>query len=326
MMKNTVKSARGPEKIHMKEPKLLSKSQQTALQLMKKEEINAKRSRLECLLVQQYVGKYGNKSPNSEINDCIKGSISQFLDSYSDLTVAESNLSVLETSIRENVMKMKRMRVAQRKEMAEEARKVLEKTENNNTNDSNSNSNDQSNNSQKIEENRWPVISAILAADDEVRRMNEARAAAGKKYRFQEDLNEQIKMNRRKKLSEAEEREQLLKMTKLQLEEYNKEQQEIRMRKDEHLRIERELRLGQIEEKKLMKEMEKQRRIAQEKQEMARAKRAASEEQEQQRLMREKIKKQQEQLFEENERNKALKAEQLRAQQEYEKKLNREYE
>ena len=71
---------------------------------------------------------------------------------------------------------------------------------------------------------------------------------------------------------------------------------------------------------------ERQYRIAIEQAEMARARRVALEEEEERRLEKERMKAAQDELKIENEKNKALKLEALVRQQNYEKKLNADYE
>jgi hypothetical protein len=86
------------------------------------------------------------------------------------------------------------------------------------------------------------------------------------------------------------------------------------------------MREAQIEENKRQKDRERQSRIAQEQGEIARARRIVQEEEEERRQMKLRQKQAQDDLKIENEHNKALKADALRERQNYEKKLNADYE
>ena len=107
---------------------------------------------------------------------------------------------------------------------------------------------------------------------------------------------------------------------------YELEQLNNKKKKEELYRYERELREKQINDNKLQKEHEKFLRITQEKGEMLRAKRMSEQEEEEKQLLKLKQKHDQEILKLENEKNKEIKNELLRERQNYEKKLNSDYE
>ena len=81
--------------------------QNTAQQLLEREEANARRSRMNSLLTQQFIGKYGSKAPTSRINSFIKATVHDFLHAYSDMNTAESMIDQLEGQIREITENMK---------------------------------------------------------------------------------------------------------------------------------------------------------------------------------------------------------------------------
>lgn len=73
--------------------------QKAAYQLLRREEMKEQKSRLECVLVQQYTCKYGTKQ-HSPINVMIKEKVSSFLDSI-DIDQAQTKLGNLEASIQD---------------------------------------------------------------------------------------------------------------------------------------------------------------------------------------------------------------------------------
>ena len=87
---------------------VVGKKQTTALQLLQREEQNARRSRMESLLTQQFIGKYGSKQPSSRINSFIKATVVDFINSYDNMAVAESMVESLEAQVREITANMKK--------------------------------------------------------------------------------------------------------------------------------------------------------------------------------------------------------------------------
>ena len=104
------------------------------------------------------------------------------------------------------------------------------------------------------------------------------------------------------------------------------EQQELQHKKEIMFSEERQIRLEQIEQRKLQRDAERQQRIVAEQADMARARRLAEEDEERKQRKKETEKKAQDMVLVDNERNKLLRAEELRKQREYENMLNRQYE
>jgi hypothetical protein len=177
-----------------------------------------------------------------------------------------------------------------------------------------------------IDENQWPVINAILALSDEQRNQQAERAREAKQLKFQDDLHKQITENKKKAIQDREEKAAALQTNKKNLELYEHDVVDMRHRKEDNFKAERTMREMQIEENKRLREREREQRIKQEQAEMARSRRLEIEEEELKRRKREEQKRAQDLLFEENEKNKALKADAQREKQNYETKLNREYE
>jgi lipopolysaccharide export system protein LptC len=106
-----------------------------------------------------------------------------------------------------------------------------------------------------------------------------------------------------------------------------KDEQEYQAKKKETMFAhERQIRLEQIEQRKQEKEMERQRRIANEQADMARARQLAQEEEDRKMNRKLEEKRAQDRILEENERNKQLRLQERMKQREYEGKLNRDYE
>ncbi len=290
--------------------------------MLQKEEGNAKKNRLECLLTQQFIGKYGTKNPKSEVNEFIRKTIRQFINSYESAFQAESMIGTLETQIREIVSNMKEVKKVRKENEAIETQLQNQRE----ASQSELKRSASGPKAQQINENQWPVINAILALSDEQRRQQEEKALQAKKLKFQQDLNVQIAENKKKALAAEEEKSRALQTNKKNLEVYEHEVENQRHRKEDNFKSERTMRMIQIEENKQLRDREKQLRIAQEQAEMARARKLAEQEEEARRAKKEQQKKAQDQLFLENEHNKAIKAEALRERQEYEVKLNKDYE
>lgn len=300
---------------------LKSKTQKTAYALLKQEDKNAVSSRLECLLVQQFLRKYGAKAADSEINTTIKNITKKFVNSYDDVRQAEAAIGELEneiqssiTTLKQNILRDKAARAASREA------KLRVPSLGSNLPAANHYSEPQ------LDQNQWPVINAIMTVAAEQKQAREAEQAKLKKLKYQDDLAIQIEKNRQAKERQKEQRDRDLMGVQRELSSYEQEQARLRHEKEEHQRLDREMRESQIEENKRLKEKERQMRIAQEQGEMARARRIAAEEEEERRLSRIKQKAAQDNLKQENEHNKAVKADILKERQDYEKKLNADYE
>eukprot|EP01036_Dinobryon_divergens_P026982 gene26982-35687_t len=299
-----------------------TKTQRAALQILNKEEINAKRNRLECLLLQQLQAKYGNANIPG-VNEFIKSAVRDFVASHDNILAAEAMVGDLESTVRNGTAKIKDDQKSKKTAQQAEEQRQLENSRNISRTLSAGN---RRGNDKNIEGNQWPVINAILAISDEQIKQKEAREAEEKKLRFQEELRKQIQSNKSKLLEQQREKQMTLEKNKVELANYEMEKQQEEHKKELNFRNERSMRLGQIQERKEVREYERQQRIAIEQLEMARARRMAMEEEEAKRNRKEEQKRQQDLLFVENEKNKAVKQDLLRIQQEYEKKLNREYE
>jgi hypothetical protein len=302
---------------------LTNKTQKVALVLLQQEEKNAVRGRLESLLQQQFLRKYGSKKPTSKINAAIVAKIKEFVGSYDDIRKAESAIGLLELQISDTIANMKEeIRATQSARAA--SKEAASRVPNLGAMPGSSQGSRQA--GADIDVNNWPVLNAIMLVEAEQKRLKEEELARQKKLKYQEELAKQIEKNNQAKMKAKEQRDVDLQGVQKTLTSYEAEQARIRQQKEENHRLEREMRETQIEENKRQKERERQMRIAQEQGEMARARRILQEEEEEKRLLKMKQKKAQDDLKLENEHNKELKAEILRERQSYEKKLNADYE
>ena len=302
---------------------LQNRTQRVALTLLQKEEKNAIRGRLESLLQQQFLRKYGSRNPSSQINTTIRNKIKEFVESYDDIRKAESDISLLEKQIKETVSIMKTTIMKSNSARAESSKQSKVPSL---TNLSSSNNNNNNNNTTNIEANQWPVLNAIMIVEAEEKQKRLEEIEYQKKLKYQEELTKQIELNKELKRKEIQQKNNDLIKIQNTLNNYELEQLNNKKKKEELYRYERELREKQINENKLQKEHEKFLRITQEKGEMLRAKRMSEQEEEEKQLLKLKQKHDQEILKLENEKNKEIKNELLRERQNYEKKLNADYE
>lgn len=158
---------KGYKKVVLRTENLSTKAQKTALKILNKEELSSKKSRLECLLIQQFLPKYGSeKVPN--LNDQIRRIIKEYLDSFNDVLQAEAMISVLEKQIKDTSSKIKneyKLKLNLLSTPVDTARE-----ESNGTNHG-SRKGYRSAIPRNDDENKWPIIQAILAVSEEEKRI-----------------------------------------------------------------------------------------------------------------------------------------------------------
>lgn len=297
-----------------------------AKEILEREQNKAKKSRLECVLVQQYVAKYGSKNATSRLNGIIKTYVHNYLDSCSD-ELSNAALDTLEKKVRELAAEAKSEINTERSEKrgkSSEQRKLerIEKA---------SMSMDSSQNFSRsagsgVDLNNWSAVNTMLALKDKERAEADLRKAAEKKLRFKAVLDEQLKAQEARKIEAVEQKQRDLQYAIADVEDFKQEEAKKYQNAHSQVHHQRMLQMQQIEDNKKRLQREREERIAQEKRDMARAKRLAEDEQ---RLVMEKkewVRINNERMKEENERNKLLKAQAKREQDEYEMKLNADYE
>lgn len=191
------------QKDTVKPSQIKSKTQQLAYELLLQEEDKAKKSRLGCLLIQQYTNRYGTKQANSQINSFIKGTVQDYLGKHQDLRTAESNLDSLESQIREIVETMKiqvRARTNSRKLDSGKSNVQFEEEKDRHGNDNRSNTQTR----REIEDpNQWVVVNAILALKQEKEEEEKQRKIREKAAKYKHELDMQ-KEEQRKKINDGD--------------------------------------------------------------------------------------------------------------------------
>jgi hypothetical protein len=310
---------------------LKNPTQRNALKILEREEQNAKKNRIETLLTHQFLSKYGTKAAQSAINSFIKAKIHSFVNSYADISQAESDLEKLEVEIRNQTnnirMEMKESKVTR----SDISSYQQEQGNNRNDNSGNRLMNSGLQTLRELREssnpnNQLTLLNAILSVNEEEKKRQDKQAMIAKQMKFKNDLDEQLLAQQRAQV--AKESEKVTQLSRIQQEQnaYEQEQMTLKLEKHEKAKLEREVRAQQIEERKLERERERLLRIAEEKAEMVRAKKLAELEEEKKLQFKEKQKMQQEILFMENEKNKEIKQRELQQKFAYEKKLNEDYE
>jgi hypothetical protein len=305
---------------------LLSKSSQPnkmkAKLLLDKEETNTKKSRLECLLSQQYIAKYGSKQPNSQLNNQIKSLIHAKLvktDNFQSprfLTQLENDISDFSEEYKQQVIEQKQSARLSSRHNSLPSSSISADPQS---------SSSLSSSSTLVNPNQWSVLNTIqlVNADEEARKVKQQSQL--KKLQFRHELDEQLESMQR--LKEKEKQEKLKLKQETEKLNHEVEQEKERVKRSQYLRHQqdRELIRYQIEERKLTKEMEREESIRQDQQEMRRAQERAAEEEELKLQKKLREKEQQELLRLENERVKEKKRYDQLRQYEEEKRLEEEY-
>ncbi len=311
--------------------------QTTALKLLEREEENARRSRMLSLLTQQYIGKYGSKAPTSRINAFIKATVSDFLNSYSNMTVAESMLESLESQIREITDHMKndinKQRTDSRQEQLllkqQEQLQLKLAQQQKNQGGSGSRRNSESNlgvNANGSLEPTWAMLNAISAAEAEMKEAKQKELSIQRAKKYKNDLDSQKNalqsISNRDDIDKREQHEINLRVAA----EYEKDLQEKANAKKLKGAKEREMRMAQIEYNDKLRQKERQMKIMAEQADMARSRRLAEAEAEAAQAKKDASALAMEKVKAENEENKRLKEIAKQKQWDYEAKLNKDYE
>lgn len=178
---------------------LNSAQERLSFKLLKREEINSKKSRVEYVLVQQYTTKYGTRASNSRINDFIKTAVNDVLQQSENAQISDKMMDSLEMDIRD-YLEMIKGESLQRALSA--ASKVDEQTHDYLTESNGGRSTapekaiirKDSNRKSKtvriaaehpeVDTNHWSVVSAILAIDDDEQKSKELNVMMSKKNMF----------------------------------------------------------------------------------------------------------------------------------------------
>ena len=105
-----------------------------------------------------------------------------------------------------------------------------------------------------IDDKQWPVINAILTVTAEQKHNQELELKKQARLKYENDIKLQIELNQKKKEIEKQNELNQLKLLQENMNNYNKDINEMKKRKEDQLSMERMIKLQQIEEKKLEKE------------------------------------------------------------------------
>jgi hypothetical protein len=324
---------------------LNSPSDKHAFKLLKREEINAKKSRIEDVLIQQYIAKYGSKASISKINSFIRSAVKELLREMDGLQINEKVLSRLESDIKNQAEDIKKgirdnaiVNSLQTQDapyintallLSEEKPISPDKLSTKTTvldRDTAPTPRPEAAEKHTLDSNQWSVVSAMLALTDEEQRLNESRLLLSRKNKFKNELDKQSSQRKAKELEVQIEKQRLVEHSRSSVSRFEEEIRQTQMLREEKAKREKTLRLAQMAECKEKKEQDKHRMDAQDQLDVALARKLTIDEEDRKQAHREQRRKAFDAIREEDERNKSLKEEKMSTQKEYESKQTRDYE
>lgn len=316
---NRLEHTRKSPNVSLKSKNLNTANKIKAKELFDKESLNSKKSRLECLLAQQFIAKYGSKQPNSQLNQIIKSIIHEAIMRTNDVE-NQRFLVTLERDVAEKAEEHKSMIQTARTESLQRSVSA-----GNEIRDVKANSLNASSSHNTLNPNQWSVLNAIqsVAAEEEARKVRQVSEL--KKMKFRDELDQQLSLVEQRKQQEREEKNRLRYEAEKVCEQVERDKEIQKRTLLQKHQTDREIIKCQIEERKIMKEIEREESIRRDQIEMRRAQARAQEEDEFKLLKKMKEKEQQEALRIENEKVKEKKRVDLLLQYQEEKKLEEEY-
>ena len=291
-----------------------SKSQKVAMHLLQREELNAKRSRLEALLTQQFIAKYGSKRGGGQrVNSFIRSTISDFLHHYTDMKQAEDQIDTLEASIRETVNKMRQDIVTAKQSARNEDLRQQELQLELERNRSRGTSGHIETQSASVEPS-WALLNALKVTEAQEKEDAKRKDMLEKRAKYKVELDAQRDHLRSTRVDLGAVKAKELEVNNKIAEEYAADLARKAQEKKEKGARERELRQLQIDANNQKREQERQMKILAEQADMARSRRLAAEEEAAVQKKKELDALRVERIKLENERNKALKEEAKRQQ------------
>lgn len=320
------------KKFHIKDPvvpvtKAKTKAQANAIDILNKQTLAEKKSRLGCLLVQQYGKIYGDKKPHSKINEIIKISVRDFLETFDDIGEAEANLTLLEAQIRDLTFEAK-SNANFGKESAKFDTSATLSTTTVNSASSGQSSKPGSRNSatpSPLEPNQWSVVNAILAVSEDDKQKKEKMLQNEKKMKFKRALDDQLAETARLREANDNEKARVRDAVIADVNSFNSSQDNLKKKLHDSHVAELQIRQKQIDENAQRKNYEKEARKRYEQMETERIRRELEEEQERSRKMKEDKRQMFERIKSENDRNREMKHEEMLKQREYDAQITREY-
>lgn len=191
-----IEKSHKPVQIYGKKNINSSSVRKKAKDLLNKEKMNTTKSRLECLLVQQFQAKYGSRQPNSQLNNLIKNTVHKFVQSHDDVSSNHALLNSLENQISGQTEQYK-ADVTKRNEQSAREQQTFQMS-NRHKNSTVLQSVDVRSRERTppaeyaIDPHQWAVINAIQAASVEEEAVKERKLAEDKKMKFRNQLDEQL--------------------------------------------------------------------------------------------------------------------------------------
>ena len=255
----------------------MASNKETALKkrakhLFKREELRSQKTRLECLLTQQFIHKYGSKSHGSKLNDAIISLVKEYVNTSDGMhpdTLAEleSKMKHVTLTIKDEV---RRSRNPNLFITSSKDQQCL--TEDVGYGDRNNESNDilEVRTKKSVNPCNWSIINAAMAIswDELEKKKQEDILKKREKYKYDLEI-QRIQYQKVKELEKTVD-DNYVKMNRLEAErreEEEKAQQENLKRKME---MERQLRMQQIKEKEIARNREKEMNLLRELSENAR--------------------------------------------------------
>jgi hypothetical protein len=190
---------------HHKHPKLYSNENLTtstrkkASEMLKQENLNSKKSQLECLLGQQFQSKYGSRQSTSQLNSIIKSVIHDF--------VAPRSMDEISKSI-EQLESLIKTRTDTYKTEVQSVKSARENEERNNTRERervDQSSQNLKSTTSDIDIRQWSVINAVQNVSFEEKTLREKEQSEKNRLKYRVDLENQLRsQEERKKFVEEE--------------------------------------------------------------------------------------------------------------------------
>ena len=182
--------------------KLKSAGPVTLQRLRTREDIAACRSRLECLILQQYKQSIGkNKRLIAEVERIVRS----FLQSQNDLQFSEERIKALENSVREALEEERARLRDEMTKKAKAAEPVKEEPKNKSTNEITSALKlepPQTSLPAVLDHPNWSTLYAIVSAKDERQEDQSRQLDAERKKAFRGDLDQQVEYLRQRQEEE----------------------------------------------------------------------------------------------------------------------------
>ena len=179
-----------------------SSTKRRAQALLKTQEIKEQKGRLECLLNQQFVGKFGGKAPNSRLNKLISDTVAEYVKNTNtiepeSLEALESKLGYLTSKMKDEILTERNARNTAR--MVEDQRRV-EETRPRDRNNARSDDRPPS-----VDPKQWAIINAAMVVDAEDNERKKKAVLDKQKLKFKMELEQQRADLDRRKAAEKNE-------------------------------------------------------------------------------------------------------------------------